>query len=194
VSSEPTTTGPRILVTYHSGEGQTAKVAARIAEVLTAGGAAVEVVPAADAPAPDGFDGVVAGDSIHAGRHSRDLTRWVVRHVEQLNALPVALFQVSLTSADDDAEHTAEAHRLLQRLLDATGLDPDVVGLFAGALAYTRYGWLKRRLMVRITAGQGGDVDVSRDHEYTDWEAVEHFATDVLTLVQAGRGAPPASR
>lgn len=75
----------------------------------------------------------------------------------------------------------------MQRLLDATGLDPDIVGLFAGPLAYTRYGWLKRRVIASIAAKDGGDTDATRDHEYTDWDAVGHFATDALALV-AGRG------
>ena len=59
----------------------------------------------------------------------------------------------------------------------------DVVGLFAGALVYTRYGWLKRRIMRRIAEADGRDVDTSRDHEYTDWQAVREFTTDFLTLL-----------
>lgn len=176
---------PRILVAYHSAEGQTARTAERIASVLRAGGATVVATEVTDAPSPAGFDGVIAGDSIHAGRHSRQLTRWIAAHLDELETMPVALFQVSLTSASDDDQHAAEAHRLLHLLLDSTGLSPDMVGLFAGALAYTRYGWFKRRLMRNITAKEGGDTDTSKDHEYTDWDAVEHFATDALALITA---------
>lgn len=179
----------RILLVYHSGEGQTAKVAERLASRLRDGGAEVDLIDAGDAGSPEGYDGVVAGDSIHAGRHSRALSRWVARHHDELNTMPVALFQVSLTSATDDEEHTAEAHRLVQSLVDSTGLDPDMVGLFAGALAYTRYGWFKRRIMSRIAARESGDADTSRDYEYTDWDAVDHFADDVLVLVTDGLDA-----
>lgn len=175
---------PQVLLAYHSGEGQTARVAERIAAVLRAGGADVTVALAADAPTPEKFNAVIAGDSVHAGRHSRPLTRWLASNADQLNDMPLALFQVSLTSATEDEAHTAEAHRLLHRLLDATGVDPDAVGLFAGALAYTRYGWLKRRLMHSIAAKQGEDTDPGRDYEYTDWDAVEHFAIDTLSLIR----------
>ena len=174
-----------ILLVYHSAEGQTAKIADRIASVLNEAGAEVAVDRAENNPSPTGFDAVIVGDSIHIGRHSRQLRRWLTHHGDELDAIPVALFQVSLTSATDDAEHDAEAHRMLQQLLDATGLDPDMVGLFAGALAYTRYGWLKRKIMTRIAADQGDSTDTSQDHEYTDWDAVEHFATDALALVRA---------
>jgi menaquinone-dependent protoporphyrinogen oxidase len=97
--------------------------------------------------------------------------------------MPLAVFQVSLTSAGEDG--AGEAHVLLHQLLDATGADPDVVGLFAGALRYTAYGWVTRRLMRRIAAQRDGDTDVSRDHEYTDWTAVDHFADDVAAMAGA---------
>jgi menaquinone-dependent protoporphyrinogen oxidase len=177
-------TTTRVLLAYHSSEGQAGRVADRIAAVLRDAGAAVDVCAADEAPDPSGFDGVVLGDSIHAGRHSEALTRYVSAHVEELNRMPVALFQVSLTSATADDEHSMLAHDLLRKLLDATGLDPDVVGLFAGALAYTRYGWFKRRLMRSIARRQGGDTDMSRDHEYTDWDAVAEFARDALEHIR----------
>jgi menaquinone-dependent protoporphyrinogen oxidase len=182
----------RVLLAYHTAEGQTEKVAERIAATLRAAGADVEVARAEDRPGPAGFDLVIAGDSVHAGRHSRALSRWLARHADDLDGVPLALFQVSLTSASAEEDRAAEAHRLLQRLLDATGVDPDVVGLFAGALAYTRYGWLKRKVMTTIASKDGGDTDTSRDHEYTDWDAVEHFATDALALVTDRSAAPEA--
>lgn len=174
---------PRILVVYHSAEGQTARIADRLRAVLDAEGLDVTCLTTDAAPSPDGFAGVVVGDSIHAGEHSKQLTAYVSDHVERLNAMPAALFQVSLTSADDSAESASEAGALVTKLLDATGFDPDVVARFAGALAYTRYGWMKRRLMHQIMRREGGETDTSRDHEYTDWDAVEGFAHDVASYV-----------
>lgn len=177
----------KILVCYHSNDGQTAKIAGRITAVLTEKGCSVDVATAESNPSPDDYDGVVCGDSIHAGRHSRSLRRWVARHHDELDDLPTALFQVSLTSSKDDDESVAEAHRLIQRLLDTTGLEPDLVGLFAGALVYTRYGWLRRTMMSRMARSEGGDSDSSRDYEYTDWDAVEHFAVDAASLFATAR-------
>jgi len=89
------------------------------------------------------------------------------------------LVQVSLTSTNPDEEHTVAAQRLVHELLDHTGYEPDAVGLFAGALVYTQYGWLKRHVMRAIAKHEGGDLDTSRDYEYTDWNAVDLFAADV---------------
>ena len=178
---------PRILLAYHSAEGQTKKVADRLALTLREAGASVDEVVVEDAPSPRGHDGVILGDSIHAGRHSRALARYLAKHADELHGMPFALFQVSLTSAKQDEDSVTEAHALLQRLLDSGGVEPDVVGLFAGAIAYTHYGWLKRHLMRRIAASQGGDTDTSKDFEYTDWDAVDHFARDALAIVRSAR-------
>ncbi len=181
----------RVLVVYHSEEGQAAKVAERIASVLAAEGTVVDTATSDDDPSPGGYDGVIVGDSIHVGRHSRSLQRWLTHHADALDGVPTALFQVSLTSAHDDIEHAGEAHQLVQGLLDGTGFDPDMVGMFAGALAYTRYGWLKRRLMHHVAASQGDPIDTSTDHEFTDWDAVEHFAADALSLIEGSGGPNP---
>lgn len=178
-----------ILVVFHTSEGQTARIADHIAAVLREFGDDVEVHDVAGAPAPEHYDGVIVGDSIHAVHHSKPLTRYVHDHVAVLNKLPAALFQVSLTSVNPDDEHTATAQGLVQELLEQTGFDPDLVGLFAGALVYTQYGWFKRQVMRAISRREGGDTDTSRDHEYTDWQAVEQFARDMHKLVQASEVA-----
>ncbi len=178
-----------ILVVFHTSEGQTAKIADHVASVLRGLGDEVEVHDVAGAPAPEQYDGVLVGDSIHSIHHSKALTRYVQDHVGRLNELPSALFQVSLTSANPDDAHTATAQGLVQELLDRTGFDPDLVGLFAGALVYTRYGWFKRRVMRAISRREGGDTDMTRDHEYTDWNAVEQFARDLHQLVHADERA-----
>ena len=178
-----------ILVVFHTSEGQTARIAEHVAAVLRELGDEVAVHDVAGAPAPDDYDGVIVGDSIHGTHHSKALTRYVHDHVAVLNKLPAALFQVSLTSANPDDEHTATAQGLVQELLDRTGFDPDLVGLFAGALVYTQYGWFKRRVMRAVSRREGGDTDMTHDHEYTDWQAVEQFARDLHRLVHRDAAA-----
>ena len=176
---------PKILIVFHTVEGQTAHITDRIASLLRAAGDTVDVVAAEEAPAPDGYDAVVAGDSIHAVHHSRQLVRYLEEHAPALNAMPAALFQVSLASANPDEEHTATAQGLVHELLGKTHFEPDIVALFAGALVYTQYGWFKRRVMRAIVKREGGDTDMSHDYEYTDWNAVDRFAHDVDALARS---------
>jgi menaquinone-dependent protoporphyrinogen oxidase len=54
--------------------------------------------------------------------------------------------------------------------------------MVAGALPYTRYGWLKRQMIKRIVAKAGGDTDTTRDFEYTDWNDLRNFTGDFAAL------------
>ena len=131
---------PRILLAYHSEESQTEKVARRIEEVFERHGARVGCLDVSNAPTPERHDLVVLGDSIHVGSHGKELERYLRDHRRQLAAQPLAMFQVGMTSSHDDEEHDTLAHEMFHDLTSDTGVDPAIVGLFAGALAYTRYG------------------------------------------------------
>lgn len=48
--------------------------------------------------------------------------------------------------------------------------------------------------MRRIVAKEGGDVDTSRDYEYTDWRAVERFAHGLVAVGAAERKTGGPSR
>ena len=174
---------PRVLIVFHTVEGQSEKIAISIADTLRSEGLDVEMDDASTAPSPAGYDGAVLGDSIHAVKHSGELRAYLAAHAADLNKLPTGLFQVSLTSTNPDEGHTMAANELVERLLTETGFTPTVVATFAGRIAYSQYGWFKRHLMRWIVRREGGDTDMSHDHEYTDWHAVETFAQRVASLV-----------
>ncbi len=173
------TPSARILVGFHSSQGQTPKIAEHIGDILILRGARVDVVDAGAERTPDAYDGVVLGDSIHMGHHSSTLVEWLRRHAADLGRRRTALYQVSVVSENPDSEHAA-AERLVLALRDQTGFAPDVVAMFAGAPASTRYEWLTRRVL--------GTTDTSCGHEYTDWADVEHFASGFYELVAARPG------
>jgi len=68
------------------------------------------------------------------------------------------------------------ARRYVETFLRQVGWQPQHTAAFGGALRYSRYGALKRLVMVAFAALAGHDTDVSRDYEYTDWDAVDRFA------------------
>ena len=72
----------------------------------------------------------------------------------------------------------------MQEFLDEVGMHPDMTATIAGALKYSRYGFLKKRIMRNIVKKSGGkELDMSRDYEYTDWEQVEAFAREFLASI-----------
>jgi len=55
----------------------------------------------------------------------------------------------------------------------------------AGALPYTKYWWGKRWVMRRIVAKAHGDIDTTRDYEYTDWADLRTFAEEFARSLRA---------
>lgn len=179
------------LVLYGTSEGQTSKVADRIVGTLTSRGHAAEAVDVESSSniTVDVFDAIVVGSSIHVGKHNKAVRGFVNRNRDALNELPTAFFQLSLSSAVDDEERRAVAAGYFDDFLEETGWEPDRVGLFGGALRYSKYGFLKRLMMKRIAKEATGDTDASHDYEYTDWEEVEAFADDFAAFVEGRLGA-----
>ena len=184
----------RILVVYGTTEGHTAKVAGAISETLHGTGATVDVRAADDpAPAPDGYDAVIVAASVHAGRYQKPVRRWARTHAQVLSHKPAAFVSVCLGVLQHDTKVQHDLQTIVDRFVASTGWRPSVVKFVAGALPYTKYGWLRRLVMKRIVAKAGGDTDTNRDYEYTDWNDLRHFAADFALSAQplaAGRPSP----
>lgn len=190
-----------ILIVYGSTEGQTRKIAGRIAEMARGHGHEAVVVDSAAGPPPMAgrYDAVIVAGSLHRQRHQKSLADYVRRNRGMLRRVPNALVSVSLTAARTDPAHQAAAQACVDRFVRETDWRPQVTWLTAGALAYSRYGPVKKWVMRRIAAREGGDTDTSRDHEYTDWERlrqqVEAFLEPLASLgTMAEAEAVPAGR
>lgn len=177
----------KIYIPYATTEGQTAKIAEYIAEVMRAHGHeahTMDIKRSGDA-VPAGYDGVIVGASIHMGKHDKSVSDYVRKNRATLERLPSALFSVSL-AAHGDVE---EAEGYIEQFEKDTDWRPTRVALFGGALLYTQYGFLKRQVMKKIAREKPGnlDTDTSRDYVYTEWDGVKRFAEDFLEELVAGR-------
>ena len=176
----------RILILYATREGQTSRIAARIAQVLQRAGHTVLSYPADAIPTeldPQAYAAVIVGASIHYGQHPRSLRKLLSRHSVALATRPSAFFSVSLSGGGPGA-NPAAAQRYLDTFLRQTAWRPTHTAIFAGALQYSKYSAWKRLLMRLIVGMAGGDTDTARDYEYTDWVAVEDFAAAVAAGLQ----------
>jgi menaquinone-dependent protoporphyrinogen oxidase len=169
---------PRILLLYATTEGQTGLIAERIARALREKAHSVDLLPADADPAPldpAAYDGVMVGASIHYGRHPAYLRTLIRRHRDALAARPSAFFSVSLSAGGPRPKPKA-AQRYLDKFLRQTGWRPQLTATIAGAVRYSLYGPIKRRVMIVFVGLGGGETNTSRDYEYTDWDAVDRFA------------------
>jgi menaquinone-dependent protoporphyrinogen oxidase len=132
---------------------------------------------------PDGFDAIIVGASIHMSKHSRQLSEFVGRHISRLNVVPSGFFSVSLSAAGSEKER-ADASRFVEEFLTQAGWNPAIKATLAGGLRYREYNFLKRWMMKKIARDAGKDTDTSKNHEYTDWNAVAQFVGEFLAHLE----------
>ena len=182
---------PRVLVLFGTTEGQTAKIAQALALAMRDQGAEVDVADAATHD-PDAapYAAVIVAASVHAGGYQGEIRRWVRSHAAALHQRETAFVSVCLGVLENNPETDRELQAIRERFLAETGWRPTVIKVVAGALPYSKYNWLKRWLMKRIVRKAGGDIDTSRDYEYTDWDDVRQFgAAFAHKLPQASAAA-----
>jgi len=166
----------KVLLLYATSEGQTRKIASRIAEQLSRLGCAATLSDATGAiPDIAEFDAVMAATSLHAGRYQAAMVDFLRRHRAALNRIPSVLVSVSLAAASDDPEDREGLARCAEVLFRETGWKPRWIEHVAGAFRFTQYDFLKRWAMKYIAWRRGQPTDTSRDYELTDWNAVDGF-------------------
>ncbi len=181
-----------VLIVYGTGQGQTAKIAQRIAEVVRSRGHRVDVIDGRDLPPRfrmKGYDAGIIGASIHMGRYQRYIHRFVKANLAELQRLPSAFFSVSMSAqglAEGDRE---QAQQYVAKFLQETGWQPQVVASFAGALPFSRYGFFKRQMVKAGFQKTGLQIDPHRDYEFTDWQAVGQFAEAFLAALHPSQTA-----
>jgi menaquinone-dependent protoporphyrinogen oxidase len=179
----------RVLIAYGTSNGQSAKIADHLAGVITGRGSEAHPINIKRNRAvnPDDYDAVIVGASICMGSHQRHVLDFVLRNRDVLNRLPSAFFSVSLAAHYKTDESRKEAQGYVEKFLQQSGWGPRQVGLFAGALLYTKYDVITRWIMRRIARDQGNpDTDTSRDYDYTDWGSVRRFAEEFMDTLAPG--------
>src|SRR5262245_30070031 len=149
----------RVLVLFASTDGQTGRIADRIAARLRRDGHVgdVEHAEALDLTRViEGYDGVIVGGGVRYGSHPKRLEETVRRNRAAIEARPTAFFSVCLSAGGPGAKPKEAAH-YVEQFLERTGLQPHTVASFAGALLYTKYNFFIRLLMRFIVGHAGGE-------------------------------------
>lgn len=185
-----------VLIVYATREGQTRRIAEHLAAEIRACDWKVDALDARTLPPSfdlGQYSAAVLAGSVHLGKHEREMIAFVREHRAALEKIPAAFLSVSLVEAEaeigtNSPESRARAARDAQRLIDdffeATGWHPARVKPVAGALVYTKYNVLVRLVMRHIAKKSGGSTDMSQDHEYTDWLALDRFVVEFLASLK----------
>ena len=176
-----------VLAVYGSAYGQTEKIVKRIAARVAEQGITVTIKKGDDVlsvPPLDTFDGFLVAASIISNRHQRYIEEFVRHNAARLRLTPSAFVSVSGAAGSPLPAEQARASGYLEQFFQATGWRPPVSATFGGAMAYTKYHFLMRWMIRMISSRRGGPTDMSRDHETTDWTAVDRFADKLVALFQ----------
>lgn len=183
-------------IIYATKEGQTENIARRIADRLQKMDRDVDLLDlhtAVDRESMDNYDGIVVGASVHIGAFPGAVGAFIDRHRDALSDATAAFFSVSLSAADESAETRQEAQTMADELFKEHNWTPEMTASFAGALRFSQYGFVKKMLMKMVARRQfEGRIDTSRDHEFTDWDAVDDFVDRFdRRLAETTRTEPP---
>ena len=159
----------RILVAYATKAGSTADAAAEIGRVIeNKSGYKVDVRPVGKLKDVDGYDAVIIGSAIRAGKWLPEATKFVEKHRDALSQVPVAYFTVCLTMMEDTEENRREVAAYLDPVCEI--VQPVDVGLFAGVMDYSKLSFLLRLMMKKMRSPEG---------DFRDWEAIRAWAGQV---------------
>jgi len=182
----------KILIAYATTEGQTKKIANTIADWLRSSGNVVDVHDTAQTqpePVLAEYSFYILAGSLHMRNHQGALIRFTQKHADILSLKPSLLLSVSATGSRNDPKSMADAEACIKMFVEQTGFLPTESIPIGGAIKYTKYNFILRAIMKRISAKEGGPTDTTRDHELTDWTALR---ATIDRFVDKYTAAPPA--
>ena len=167
--------GDKVLVAYASQYGSTSEVAAAIGQVFCESGLVVDVETVANIHDLTPYQAVILGSPIQSEAWKPEAVAFIEMHRAALSHVPVAYFLTCMTLglADDSPE---VRHRVAGYLDPVREQIPEVqpvdVGLFAGALDYSKMSYAMQTLY-RVFAEDDTDGD------YRDWDAIRAWAKGI---------------
>jgi menaquinone-dependent protoporphyrinogen oxidase len=161
----------KVLVTAASKHGATEEIAQAIAEVLTERGLETATMPPESVGSLDGYDAVVIGSSVYAGRWAKPAKELVEREGQALAARPVWAFSSGPIGdppkPEDDPEDAAEIVRV-------SGAREHRV--FAGRLDKKRLSIPERAIVRAVRAGEG---------DFRNWDEIRRWAGEIADALTA---------
>lgn len=171
------------LLIYSTSDGQTKKICDAIEKQLLSTGESVTNLSLEAAHSVEWADvsKVIIGASIRYGHFNKALTAFIKQFKPQLEQRPNGFFCVNLTARKPD-KNTPETNAYMKKFIATSPWTPQLQAVFAGALLYSKYRWFDKVMIRFIMKITGGETDTSQDIEYTDWNKVAQFTSEIENL------------
>lgn len=158
-----------VLVTAASKHESTAEIADAIAASLRAAGVIVDRSPPDEIASVEGYDAIVVGSGVYAGRWLDPARAFVERHTDALRRRPVWVFS-SGPLGDPPLPSDESADGL--SLADRVGAREHRT--FTGRVDPSRLGFLERTIVKALRAPAG---------DSRDWDAIRAWATEIAGVL-----------
>lgn len=167
----------RLLFLYSTREGQTKKILQKIAEKNVEHESTFIDIHSSPKVNFSNYDRVLIGASIRYGRLNSKLYEFVTNYHKELAEINAAFICVNLTARKEaEGKDSPEGSVYIRTFLRKSPWQPNLIGVFAGALRYPRYGVFDKMMIRLIMTLTGGETDTSKEVEYTNWGKVEQFS------------------
>ena len=170
----------RILIAYSTTDGHTVKICTHLQSLLETAGHTVSMAPMADIGREEleQADTIVIGASIRYGKHQPQVYAFISEHQALLDARGNAFFTVNVVARKPE-KNTPETNPYLLKFLKQISWKPKLLGVFAGRINYSMYGFVDRTMIRFIMWITKGPTAADTDVEFTDWTRVDAFARQV---------------
>ena len=79
-------------------------------------------------------------------------------------------------------KQSKETNPYVRKFLSEVEWNPNVIGIIAGRINYSLYGFIDRTMIRLIMKFTNGPTDINSNIEYTDWEQVEEFGQKIVKI------------
>ncbi|RJR36860.1 MAG: hypothetical protein C4576_23355 [Desulfobacteraceae bacterium] len=173
-----------VLVTYATYCGSTAGVAEAIAKTMSEKGVKCEARIAKNVGSLEGYRAVVVGSAVRAASWWPEALGFVSKNEQMLSRMPVAYFLTCISLYKDGPEQRKTALTYFDPVLkNSPGVKPVDLACFAGALDYSKMGFMYRAIMKSKMEAKGVP-----EGDYRDWDAIGAWAEAVLPRLTRARG------
>ncbi len=169
-----------LVLIYSTTDGHTVEICERIRTCLEQQSHQVTICDIRDIGDQDltAFDKIVLGASIRYGKHHRDVYDFIEQNLALLNSKPNAFFSVNAVARKPE-KRQPDTNPYLRKFLKQIPWQPQQLAVFAGKIDYQKYTTLDRLMIRFIMWMTKGPTDPHAVVEFTDWQQVESFATQL---------------
>lgn len=174
----------KVLIAYATTEGQTRKIAEKVASQIHGLGHVAELVDMERGHRSikvDDFNAIIVAASVHQHDYQDAIEVFVAACRSALNAKPTMFLSVSLSAAFE--EGLSEAKECIIKFIEQAGWRPSVSLPIAGALRNEGYDYFQQQILQYEVLKNRMVNHPEQDQEFTDWKALADAVEAFLEVI-----------